>query len=696
MINLVEMEFGGRKLSIETGKMAKQAHGSVLIKYGDTAVLVTAVAAREAKENIDFFPLTVHYIEKTYAVGRFPGGFYKREGRPRDKEILTSRLIDRPLRPLFPEGYKNETQIVATVLSADSENDPDVIALTGASTALTISDIPFEGPVAAVRVGRINDEYILNLKSSQKEASLIDLVVAGTKDAVVMVEGGGNMVSEEIMLGAISFAHEEIKKIISLQEELQKKIGIPKRKLIHQEVDKELEKIVKEGVIGKMKEAFSIKAKLERQAVFAKIKEETIEQYGEGQEYKVRAINHILEKTREDILRLQILNEQKRIDGRSLIDIRPITSEVGLLPRTHGSALFTRGETQSLGIVTLGTKEDEQRMDDLEGESSKTFMLHYNFPPFSVAEVGFIRGPGRREIGHGALAERALKAVLPAPKEFAYTVRIVSEILESNGSSSMATVCSGSLALMDAGVPIKSAVAGIAMGLIKEETGKFVILSDILGDEDHCGDMDFKVAGTREGITALQMDIKVNGITGEILQKSLAQAKEGRMQILDTMDQTIVKSREGLSTYAPRIFTMQVKVDKIREIIGSGGKTIRGIIEETGAKINIEDTGHVTIASVDEESAKRAIRKIEDIIQEPEIGKIYRGKVKKIMEFGAFVEIIPNTDGLLHVSQLADYHVKNVEDELKEGEEITVKLIEIDKQGRLKLSRKAIKEGETP
>lgn len=691
MIKSLQLEFAKRTFTISTGLMAKQANGAVTVQYGETVVLVTAVCEAKPREGVDFFPLTVNYLEKSYAAGRIPGGFYKREGRPTEKEVLTSRLIDRPLRPLFPSGFRNEVQIIAMVLSADLENDPDILSIIGASASLIISDIPFMQPVAAVRIGLINDELVINPTNKELDKSRLNLVVAGTRDAVVMVEGQASEISEETMKEAISFAHRSMLPLIDLQEELQRQVPKQKIEVPPEILDEELASQIRGAFQEKIKKAILIPGKMDRQRGLNQIHDEAISTFGQEDENREKQINAILESLEKEELRRLILEEGIRADGRKLDEIRPIDCRVSVLPRTHGSALFTRGETQSLAIVTLGTTEDEQRMDELEGESSKSFMLHYNFPPFSVGEVGVLRSPGRREIGHGLLAERALKAVLPTPEEFPYTIRIVSDILESNGSSSMASVCGGTLALMDAGVPIKAPVAGIAMGLVKEGD-KVAILSDIIGLEDHNGDMDFKVAGTRKGITAFQMDVKIKGISEEILDRALAQAKEGRMHILDLMVQAISSPRENISSYAPRIFSIQIKSDKVGTVIGPGGKTIRGIIDQTGVKIDIEDDGKVIIASSDEASAKKAIQLIQNLVEEPEVGKIYTGKVKRIVEFGAFVEIIPGTDGLLHISQISQHRLRRVEDALKEGDEIEVKVIEIDKQGKVKLSHKALLE----
>ncbi len=689
MIKSLKGEWAKKNLTLTTGLMAKQANGSVMVQYGDTVVLVTAVCAPKERVGIDFFPLTVNYLEKSYAAGKIPGGFFKREGRPTEKETLTCRLIDRPIRPLFPDGFRNEVQIIAMVLSADLENDPDILSIIGASTALSISDIPFTQPIAAVRVGLINDEFILNPTYTELDNSDLNLVVAGTKDAVVMVEGQANEISEETMKKAISFAHQAMHPVLDLQEELQKQAGKPKIETPVKEVDEELTTNIRQRYCDKIKEALMTQGKEDRQKKLNKIQEEALAELGQEDELKEKYIKKTLESLEQEEVRRLIIEEGIRVDKRSLTEIRPIDCQVSVLPRTHGSALFTRGETQSLGIVTLGTAEDEQRMDELEGETSKKFMLHYNFPPFSVGEVSFLRGPGRREIGHGLLAERSLKAVLPQADDFPYTIRIVSDILESNGSSSMASVCGGTLAMMDAGVPIKAAVAGIAMGLVKEEE-QVAILTDILGMEDHYGDMDFKVAGTEKGITAFQMDVKIKGISEEIMGKALAQAREGRLYILKKIAEVISSPREDISSYAPRIFSIHVKTDKVGAVIGPGGKMIRSIIDQTGVKIDIEDDGTIKIASIDETSAKKAIQLIQNLVEEPEVDKIYQGKVKRIMDFGAFVEIIPGTDGLLHISQISNQRIRRVEDVLKEGDEVEVKVIEVDRQGKVKLSRKAL------
>jgi len=667
--------------------MARQAGGSALVQYGETVVLVTATAAREARENVDFFPLTCDYQEKTFAAGKIPGGFFKREGRQSEKEILNSRLIDRPLRPLFPEGFRCETQIVATVLSFDKENDADMPALIGASAALEVSDIPFHGPIAGVRMGRIGGQLVVNPMSSQYAESELQLIVAGSRDAIVMVEGGAKMLSEDVVLDALFTAHREMQKILDLQDELRKALGKPKRTVVAPAVDTVLQKRVRDVALPKIRTAMETSGKHERSDAVRQVRTDLLAALATEFPDKERDIKGFFEEAHYDAVRGLIVEQRRRIDGRGLADIRPITSEVGVLPRTHGSALFTRGETQALVVATLGTSSDEQKIDALGGEVYKKFMLHYNFPPYSVGEVKFLRGPGRREIGHGALAGRAVEAVMPDEGSFPYTVRVVSEILESNGSSSMASVCGSSLALMDAGVPIKAPVAGIAMGLIREGN-EIRVLSDILGDEDHLGDMDFKVAGTADGITAVQMDIKIGGVTREIMRDALYQAREGRLHILGKMKEALGEARADMSTYAPRITTLKIKVDRIRDVIGPGGKVIRGIIEETGVKIDVEDDGTIYIASADGVAMQKAIDWVNRLTAEAEVGKIYKGIVKKIMDFGAFVEILPGTDGLVHISQLAPERVKEVRDVLKEGDEVMVKVLEVDKTGKIRLSRK--------
>jgi len=689
MIQKVETEIGGKKLSLETGWMAKQADGAVVARYGDTVVLSTAVSCKEIREGIDFLPLTVDYQEKAYAVGRIPGSFFRREGRPTERETLTSRLIDRPLRPLFPKGYYNDTQIISSVLSADFGYSTDLLGIIASSAALFISRIPFDIPVGAVRVGYIDGQFTINPGFCELENSELNLIVAGTSDAVMMVEGGAKMVPENIVLEGILLAHREIQKLIELQTELKRLAGHEKVKVHVPSVIQNLITEIENLSLNKVLDALVISNKTERQVTLDMILNDVLSQLNpegvEGEKSRdIRIIFHDIEK-RE--MRRMILTKGTRADGRGHADIRPISCEVGILPRTHGSALFTRGETQSLAVVTLGTSEDEQFVEALEGESTKAFMLHYNFPPFSVGEARPLRGPGRREIGHGALAERAIKPAIPSKEEFPYTLRIVSDILESNGSSSMEQVCGATLALMDAGVPIKDPVAGIAMGLIKEGD-QIVILSDILGLEDHLGDMDFKVTGSANGITAIQMDIKIAGINHEIMAKSLEQARTGRLYILDKMLEAISAPRATLSEHAPRIFTMKINPTKVGEVIGPGGKVIKGIIEKTGVKIDINDSGLISIASQDEESANKAIEIISRITEEVEVGKIYLGKVRKVVEFGAFVEILPNTDGLVHISQLADFRVREVTDILNEGDEVLVKVIEVDRQGKVRLSRK--------
>ena len=687
MVKKVALEFHGRPLSIEVGRLAKQADGAALISYGETVVLVTAVAAKDLKLDTDFFPLTVDYQEKTFAAGKIPGGFFKREGRPSEKEILTCRLIDRSIRPLFSEGLRCETQVIATVLSADRENDPDVVAMLGTSVALHVSDIPFNGPLAGVRIGRTGGQWVINPTQSQLDESDMDIFLSGSKDAIVMVEGGAQVVPEGEILEALFAGHEAIQPLLQIQEEIRREIGKPKRVVPLAQLDHNIVRRVDELAQARLKQALEIPEKLERYKRIAEVKGEVVPQALAEFPDKQKDIKGAFEELKRNVFRGLVIHQERRIDGRGLKDIRPIACEVEVLPRTHGSALFTRGETQALVVTTLGTTSDEQRVDALIGEHFKKFMLHYNFPPFSVGEVKFLRGPGRREIGHGNLAERALVPVLPPEENFPYTVRIVSEVLESNGSTSMATVCGGSLSLMDAGVPVAAPVAGIAMGLIKE--GEHVrVLSDILGDEDHLGDMDFKVAGTADGVTSLQMDIKISGVNREIMGQALHQAKEGRMHILGIMNSTLAEARTNVSGHAPRIITLKVKPDKIREIIGPGGKVIRGIIEATGVKMDVEDDGTVRIASVDEEASKKAVEMVQRIAAEAEVGKIYKGTVRKIVEFGAFVEILPGTDGLVHISQLAPERVRKVSDVLKEGDEVMVKVLEIDRQGKIRLSRK--------
>jgi polyribonucleotide nucleotidyltransferase len=687
MKKTVHAEIQGKTMSIETGWMAKQANGAVLVRSGDTVVLVTAVAAKTAREGQSFFPLTVNYQEKAYAGGKIPGGFFKREGRPSESETLVCRLIDRPIRPLFPEHFLNETQIMATVVSADQDNDPAMLSIVGASAALEISDIPFQGPIAGVKVGRVDGRFICNPSAEELEKSDIEIVVAGSKDAVIMVEGGANVVSEQDMLDAVYFGHESLQPLLKAQEELRGLAGVPKREVVAPMVDETLKARVAELAQGKICDAVRIKTKAERRDRLSTIEEEVLAALLPEFEERAGEIAAFLGDLEYQIVREHIAKDGERIDGRDTKTVRKITTEVGLLPRVHGSALFTRGETQALVAATLGTSSDEQRVDSLYGESRKRFLLHYNFPPFCVGETSMRLSPARREIGHGMLAQRALAGVLPNYDDFPYTIRIVSDTLESNGSSSMATVCGGSLSMMDAGIPIKAPVAGIAMGLIKE--GEDVtILTDILGDEDHLGDMDFKVAGTADGVTALQMDIKITGVTRDIMKKALEQAREGRLHILEKMAETIAESRKEMSPYAPRITTIYVKTDKIRDVIGSGGKNIRGITEATGVTIDIEDSGKINIASHDMAACELAIKMIRDLTAEAEEGKLYMGTVKKVMDFGAFVEIFPGTDGLVHISELDTERVKTVTDILREGDKVLVKCIGIDKQGKIKLSRK--------
>jgi polyribonucleotide nucleotidyltransferase len=651
-------------------------------------VLVTAVVAPEVREGIDFVPLTVDYREKAYAAGKIPGGFFKREGRPSEREVLTSRLVDRPIRPLFPKSFGQETQVIATVLSADTENDPDILAMIGASTALTVSDIPFQGPIGAVRVGRIAGEFAINPTRQQQALSDLDLVIAGVDEGIVMVEGGGREVSEEVLIEGLEVGHRVIREIIALQRDLRETAGKPKLPFVADADDSMVAQRVREVATPGVREAIRIPEKQVRERRMSEILAAVVTAMADLSPEQALLVPKLVETVERDEMRTMILEEGIRADGRHTDEIRPISIRVGVLPRTHGSALFTRGETQALVASTLGTSTDEQIVDELEGKSSKAFMLHYNFPPFSVGEVSPMRGPGRREIGHGALAERSVAPILPSSETFPYTIRVVSDILESNGSSSMATVCGATLSLMDAGVPILAPVAGIAMGLISEPGRGIAVLSDILGLEDHLGDMDFKVAGTPTGITGFQLDVKIGGVHSTILRGALEQARRGRLWVLEKMASVIDMPRAQLSTHAPRIITIRINPDKIREVIGPGGKVIRGIIEKTGANIDIEDDGRVSIASADEKAARAAIEMIRGITAEAEIGKIYRGKVKKITDFGAFVEILPGTDGLVHISQIAEQRIKSVSDVLKEGEEVMVKVLEIDRQGRVKLSRR--------
>jgi polyribonucleotide nucleotidyltransferase len=686
-----ELTVGQNTLRLETGKLAKQAHGSVIVRYGDSVVIVTACHAANPREGIDFLPLTVDYREYTYASGRIPGGFFKREGKPTEKEVLTSRCIDRPTRPLFPSGWKYESQIIALVLSADQENDTDVLAITGASVALALSDIPFQKTIAGVRIGLVDGQYIVNPTFLQRKESKLDLVVAGTRDGLVMVEAGAKEVAEAQVVQALETAHAAIKRIVDVIDDLAKEAGKKKLQVQKKEIGKEFYREVEEKVLVPLTDAMRIRGKLENYETVDLALRDLVASLPDGEVERKLEAKAIFKELKEKVLRDEVLQHNVRLDGRKFDEIRPIWIETGVLPRTHGSCVFTRGETQALVTCTLGTADDAQKIESFEGETWKSFMLHYNFPPFSVGEVGFMRGPGRREVGHGALAERALTPMMPTEEQFPYTVRVVSDILESNGSSSMASVCGGSLAMMDAGVPVKQAVAGIAMGLVMDEqSGRYAVLSDIAGAEDHYGDMDFKVAGTSAGITALQMDIKVGGITTEIMTKALDQARRGRLFILDKMKEALPASRQNISLFAPRIVTIRIPVDKIRDVIGPGGKMIRSIIERTGVKIDVEDDGRVNVASADGASAQKAISIIQELTATPELNKTYMGKVQRITDFGAFVEIMPGTDGLLHVSEIANHRVKDVRDELKEGEQLLVKVINIDPTGKIRLSRKVL------
>ena len=681
---------GGKRLVFETGRMAKQASGAALVTTGETVVLATAVASNEPREGIDFFPLTVDYREYTYAGGRIPGGFIKREGRPSEKEVLTCRQIDRPLRPLFPEGFRNETQLIALVFSADKENDPDVVGINAAACAVALSDIPFGATVGAVRVGRVEGEFVINPTYSERAATTVNIMVVGHKDGIVMIESGAKEETEEVILAAIEFGHNEVKKICAAIEELVALAGKPKRAFTAPEFDEAYYAELKARIEDRLKDALDTKthAKLESQDLIKAIKDELAAALPADDPAAKKKLAHYYEKLRERIFREQVTKERIRPDRRLFDEIRQITIETSVLPRVHGSALFTRGETQALVTATLGTTDDGQRLESYEGEKKKPFMLHYNFPPFCVGETGRMGGTGRREIGHGALAERAISAVLPSAEESPYTIRIVSDILESNGSSSMATVCGASLALFDSGISLKGAVAGVAMGLVKEGDD-YAILTDIAGAEDHYGDMDFKVAGTRKGITALQMDIKIGGLTRQILEQAMEQARRGRLFLLDKMDAVLDGPRTERSAYAPRIETVMIPTDKIRDLIGKGGATIRGIIEQTGAKIDVDDTGKVNVASCDAEGLKKALEMIGNLTAVPEIGKVYLGKVVRLAEFGAFVELFPGTDGLLHISEIAEHRVKEVKDELSEGDQIMVKVLAIE-GNRIKLSRKAL------
>jgi polyribonucleotide nucleotidyltransferase len=698
MSKVFSTEFAGRNLSLKAQYMAGQADGAVLVTYGDTVVLVTAVSLKSAREGLDFLPLTVDYQEMTFAAGKIPGGFFKREGRPNERETLICRLIDRSIRPLIPKGFYYETQIVATVLSVDNENDSDVVAMLGASATLEISDIPFKGPIAGVRVGRIDGNFVCNPSSDLQGKSELNLFLTGRKVLpgtngrlfdinLVMLEGEAHEVDESVIVDAINFGLGCLYPVIEIQDRMREAIGKDKRTTDKVDVDETLLAKVKAAAIQGLKDVFSIPQKLERYAKLDRLRESVVKEIGGEDAGVCSLVAGIFAELERQVLREMILSEKRRIDGRSYTDIRPISCEVGILPRAHGSALFNRGETQALAALTLGTSSDEQRLDYIGGEERRSFLLHYNFPPYSVGEAKPLRSPGRREVGHGNLARKALLAILPSQESFPYTIRIVSEILSSNGSSSMATVCGGSLSLMDAGVPVKDIVAGIAMGLLKEKDA-VVILSDILGDEDHAGDMDFKVCGTQKGVTAMQMDIKIDGLTEDILRKALHQARDGRIFIINKLRETLPESRQDISVYAPRITTIKVKPDKVRDVIGAGGKNIRQIVAETGVTIDVEDDGTVTIASSDSDAAARAVAMVKWLTEDAEIGKIYRGTVKKVVDFGAFVEILPGTEGLVHISQLAKERVNKVTDVVNEGDEVIVKVLEIDKQGKIRLSRK--------
>ena len=698
MSKKVNLPIGGRELSIETGKMAKQADGAAMVRFGDTVVLVTACSDREPREGLNFLPLTCDYREYTYAAGKIPGGFFKREGRPTEKEVLTSRLIDRPLRPLFPDNFRCETQVIAMVLSAEADSNPDVLAIVGASAALYLSDIPFHDPIGAVRVGLIDDQFVINPTYLELERSLLNLVIVATEKAIAMVEASAREISEEKVVEALEFGHQAIRQIIGKIKEIttQSRGGEElaagwKRAVDPVASDPEVERIVEEKASEKILDALYVRDKLLGETKMEGYRAEILDLVSKEDEELRSQAGKAFGRLKERIFRREILEKRQRTDGRAFDAIRAITGEVALLPRTHGSALFTRGETQALATVTLGTADDVQRVDDLTGESTKKFMLHYNFPPFSVGEVKFLRGPGRREIGHGALAERAILPVLPTETEFPYTIRVVSDILESNGSSSMATVCGAIMALQDAGAPIRAAVAGVAMGLVKEGD-QYAILSDIAGFEDHYGDMDFKVAGSEQGITALQMDIKIGGVTREILSQALQQAKEGRLHILKKMAETIAAPRKDISAFAPRILSLRIPVEKIGAVIGPGGKMIRSIIDQTGVKIDVEDDGTVKVASIDSEAAEKAIQIIESIVATAEVGKTYLGKVMKVVDFGAFVEILPGTEGLLHISEIAERRIREVRDEIKTGDKILVKVLNIDAPNKIRLSRRAVLE----
>jgi polyribonucleotide nucleotidyltransferase len=693
---IYSVEIGGRDLHFETGHLAQQASGSVLVRYGENAVLVTAVMSDSPREGIDFLPLTVDYMERAYAAGRVPGGFFRREiGRPSEKETLTSRFIDRPLRPLFPKGTVNEIQIIATVFSGDMEIDPDIVALNGAAAALEISDIPFNGPVAAVRVGKIDGQLVVNPTNSQLKESTLNLIVAGAPQGLVMVEAGAQMIQEDEVLEALFFAQEQLQPILETIQNMGREIGQSKRPVLEPPDYSELQQKIEAAARDKILTAVAISEKQARYRALDQARDEVLAELAPEVEGQEKVAANLFGEIKKKLVRNLVLTQNRRIDGRSYTDVRPITGEIDILSRTHGSAVFTRGETQALAVATLGTPSDEQKIETLVGETFKSFMLHYNFPPYSVGETRMLRGPGRREIGHGALAERAISPALPSAEEFPYTIRIVSEILSSNGSSSMATVCGASMALMDAGVPVKAAVAGVAMGLIKEEE-RVAVLSDILGDEDALGDMDFKVAGTSQGITALQMDIKMTGLTRQIMGQALTQAREARLHILGKMNEVIEMPSPTLKEHAPKIIVITINPDKIREVIGPGGKMVKQIVAATGIKIDIEDDGRIHISSSDQKAADEAIRMINEITAEAEIGAIYTGKVKKIMDFGAFVEVLPGTDGLVHISELAHRRVKTVDEVLKEGDVVTVKVLDVDRQGKIRLSIKALIPNDNP
>lgn len=689
MSETVSLSLGDRELSIEIGKVAKQAHGAAFLRYGDTTVLVTACSDAEPREGLSFFPLTCDYRENNYAAGKIPGGFFKREGRPTEKEILTCRLIDRPVRPLFPENFRCETQIIAMVLSAEPEVNPDVIAINGASAALYLSDIPFLNPIGAVRVGRIDGQFVTNPTYPQLETSDLNMIVVGTQEAIVMVEAMGREVKEDQIVEAIEYGHQAVRRITDSIKELGSRLNITKRTVEPVTFDPELARRVEDKATSNVEDALHTQDKAASEQKMKACRKELVEELAADDEEKGAQVKALFDQLKEKMFRRSLLEKKQRLDGRAFNKIRAISGEVSLLPRAHGSALFTRGETQALVTVTLGTGEDVQRLDDITGESSKSFMLHYNFPPFCVGEVAFLRGPSRRSIGHGVLAERAISTALPDEASFPYTIRIVSDILESNGSSSMATVCGAVLALQDAGVPISTSIAGIAMGLVKDGDD-YAILSDIAGFEDHYGDMDFKIAGSAEGITALQMDIKITGVTGKILSETLAQAKEGRLHILEKMAEAIAKPRSDISSFAPKITTMNIPVSKIGAVVGPGGKMIRSIIEETGVKIDIEDDGTIKIASSSGEAAERAIELIKELTATAEIGKNYMGKVKKVVDFGAFVEILPRTEGLLHISEISEEHIQDIRTEVRMGDKFLVKVLNVDDQGKIRLSRRAV------